>query len=132
MSEIFLGIDVGTTSVKVVTTDASGKLVGEGAAPYPTTTDRDGGAEQDPLAWWDAICQLLPAVIGQNTVRALAVTSQAPTLVPVDATGQPVGPALTWLDRRAQADAALIAQLADGRNGADAFFGTAKLPWLLR
>lgn len=132
MSAVFLGIDVGTSSVKVVTTDESGKLVGEGALPYPTATDRHGGAEQDPMAWWAAICQLLPEVIGPHDVRAVAVTSQAPTLVPVDASGQPVGPALTWLDRRAQADATHIAQLADGRNGADAFFGTAKLPWLLR
>ncbi|MFJ2620461.1 FGGY-family carbohydrate kinase [Glutamicibacter sp. NPDC087344] len=132
MSEVFLGIDVGTSSVKVVTTDAHGKLVNEGAAPYPTSTDRDGGAEQDPMAWWEAICQLLPSVLEKDTVRALAVTSQAPTLVPVDAAGLPVGPALTWLDRRAQADAAQIAEQAGGRNGADAFFGTAKLPWLLR
>jgi len=132
MTAVFLGIDIGTSSVKVVTTDASGKLVSEGATAYPTTTDRHGGAEQDPMAWWEAICQLLPEVIGAHSVRAVAVTSQAPTLVPVDAAGQPVGPALTWLDRRAQADAAEIAGLAEGRNGADAFFGTAKLPWLLR
>ncbi|HLS92201.1 MAG TPA: FGGY family carbohydrate kinase [Microbacterium sp.] len=132
MSALFLGIDVGTSSVKVVATDASGALVREGSTRYPTTTDRAGGAEQDASAWWEALCGLAPRVVGDDEVVAVAVTSQAPTIVPVDTRADPVGPALTWLDRRAQADAARIAELADGRNGADAFFGTAKLPWLLR
>lgn len=132
MSALFLGIDVGTSSVKVVATDASGALVREGSTRYPTTTDRAGGADQDASAWWEALCGLAPRVVGDDEVVAVAVTSQAPTIVPVDAQADPVGPALTWLDRRAQADAARIAELADGRNGADAFFGTAKLPWLLR
>jgi xylulokinase len=132
MSALFLGIDVGTSSVKVVATDAGGALVREGATRYPTTTDRAGGAEQDASAWWDALCALAPRIVGDDEVVAVAVTSQAPTFVPVDEASDPVGPALTWLDRRAQDDAARIAELADGRNGADAFFGTAKLAWLRR
>ncbi|WP_221583521.1 FGGY-family carbohydrate kinase [Microbacterium sp. G2-8] len=132
MSTIFLGIDVGTSSVKVVATAADGELVREASTRYPTTTDRHGGAEQDASAWWEALCALAPDVVGGDTVAAVAVTSQAPTIVPVDASADPVGPALTWLDRRAQADAARIADFVDSRNGADAFFGTAKLPWLVR
>ncbi|GAA4768695.1 xylulokinase [Microbacterium gilvum] len=129
---LLLGIDVGTTSVKVVATDAAGRLVREGALRYPTTTDAEGGAEQDAGEWWRALREIAPRVVGGDEVSAVAVTSQAPTLVPVAADGVDVGPALTWLDRRAQSDAATVAALAAGRNGADAFFGTAKLPWLRR
>ncbi|WOF24270.1 FGGY family carbohydrate kinase [Microbacterium betulae] len=129
---ILLGVDVGTTSLKAVATDGDGRLVREGAVRYPTATDADGGAEQDADVWWRALCEIAPRVVAGDEVVAVAVTSQAPTLVPVDADGAAVGPAFTWLDRRAQADAARVAAVAPGRNGADAFFGTAKLPWLAR
>ena len=130
---ILVGIDVGTSSVKVVATDLEGRLVAEASTRYPTTTDRAGGAEQDAEAWWAAVSTITPTVVEDAAVAAVAVTSQAPTLVPVDADGSPTGPALTWLDRRATAEAGRIAELVpESRNGADPFFGTAKLPWLLR
>ena len=128
---LLLGIDVGTSSVKVVATNMAGQLVAEAAARYPTTTHGDS-AEQDPQLWWNALCHLTPRVVNNNPVLAVAVTSQAPTLVPVDRAGVNVGPAYTWLDRRARREAELIASFVpNSRNGADPFFGTAKIPWLL-
>ena len=126
-----MGIDIGTSSVKIVTTDINGNRQGEASLQYPTVTDGDG-AEQNALAWWNAVATLAPQVIGPgDIVAAVAVTSQAPTLVPVDETGTPTMNAVTWLDRRATAEAIRIAELApNSRNGADPYFGTAKLPWL--
>lgn len=130
MQQILLGIDVGTSSVKVVATDRDGTLVADAALRYPTSTD-GAAAEQNANDWWAATQQVTREVVGDREVAAVAVTSQAPTLVPVDHTGNPTSPALTWLDRRAVIEARRIADIVpDSRNGADPFFGTAKLPWL--
>lgn len=130
MTAALLGIDAGTSSVKVVAVDLDGSRLADRSVPYPTRTD-GAGAEQDAHDWWRALRTALAAVLPGLEVLAVAVTSQAPTLVPVDAMGQPTGPALTWLDRRATEEARMIAALAPGsRNGADPFFGTAKLPRL--
>ncbi|MFC7343924.1 xylulokinase [Saccharopolyspora griseoalba] len=133
-SSIVLGIDVGTSGVKVVATGLDGQLVRSETARYDTRVDVAGsGAEQDPGSWWSAITSATAAVVAEDRVLAVAATSQSPTLVPVDERGCSVGPALTWLDRRAGAEAAEIERTAPGhRNGPDPFFGTAKLPWLLR
>ncbi|GAB2548528.1 xylulokinase [Leucobacter ruminantium] len=130
MSKLLLGIDVGTSSVKVVATDRAGVLVADAAQRYPTATD-GAAAEQDANAWWEAVCAVTRRVVDGREVAAVAVTSQAPTLVPVDAAGDPTAMALTWLDRRASDEARRIAEIVpESRNGADPFFGTAKLPWL--
>ncbi|GAA3652476.1 xylulokinase [Microbacterium marinilacus] len=130
MRTALLGIDAGTSSVKVVAIDLEGHRIADRSVAYPTKTD-GAGAEQDATLWWQALGTALAAVVPGLDVLAVAVTSQAPTLVPVDAAGQPTGPALTWLDRRAADEAAGIAAIVPGsRNGADPFFGTAKLLWL--
>jgi len=129
---ILVGIDVGTSSIKVVATDQQGRLVGQAAAGYATTTERGAGAEQNAADWITALMGILPGVVRGRRTLGVAVTSQAPTLVPTAVDGTDIGPALTWLDRRAVAEAARIQAIAPGtRNGADPFFGTAKLPWLL-
>ncbi len=130
MTQLLLGIDVGTSSVKVVATDRAGTLVADASQRYPTAT-AGAAAEQDATAWWEAVCALTRQVVAGRTVLAVAVTAQAPTLVPVDRSGSPTCAALTWLDRRATAEAERIAEIVPhSRNGADPFFGTAKLPWL--
>lgn len=131
---ILLGIDVGTSSVKVVATDVAGRLLAHRSSAYLTkVASNDSGAEQDAESWWRALISICGDVVGGRPVLGVAVTCQAPTLVAVDAAGAALGPALTWLDRRAADDAHRIAELApDGRNGADPFFGTSKLPWLRR
>lgn len=130
MTEVLLGIDAGTSSVKVVATDLAGRRIADRSVPYTTRTD-GAGAEQDALDWWRALASALRPVLPGLRVLAVAVTSQAPTFVPVAADGTPTGAALTWLDRRAVAEARMISELVpESRNGADAFFGTAKLAWL--
>ena len=131
MTSILLGIDVGTSSVKVVATDLDGRRLDDASVRYPTSTD-GAAAEQDATLWWTATCEAARTVVRGRSVAAVAVTSQAPTFVPVTSEGDPTHPALTWLDRRATAEAERIAQVVpNSRNGADPFFGTAKLPWLM-
>lgn len=130
--KVLLGLDIGTSGAKGVITDLQGRRLAEATGRYSTTTE-GVGAEQDAEDWWRAIVSLVPGLIAGHEVLGLAVTSQAPTLVTVDGDGSPTGPALTWLDRRSEVEAKEIAEhVPESRNGADPFFGTAKLLWLDR
>jgi xylulokinase len=129
---VLVGIDVGTSGVKVVVTDQAGRRLAEGAERYPLATE-GSGAEQNAITWWEAVCNVCSRLLDGREVHAVAVTSQAPTFVPIDEDGRPTHRALTWLDRRAVEDGQRLARIVpDSRNGADPFFGTAKLPWFVR
>ncbi len=49
-----LGIDLGTSSVKVVLVDERGDVLGRGSGDYPLLTPKPGWVEQDPQSWWSA------------------------------------------------------------------------------
>lgn len=97
-----LGIDLGTSAVKCVALGPDGKVVATGQASFPTVRDEPGQAEQDPGAWLtaaeSAVRRTLP---GRNDkVTSIGLTGQLPTLVCL-AEGAAAGPAITWMDARA-------------------------------
>lgn len=97
-----LGIDLGTTEAKAALVGLDGRLVGLGRAPYPTDLGPDGRAEQDPRDWYAAVTTAVRSLdAGRHEVLAVCGVAQGPTLALVDATGEPVRPAITWRDRRA-------------------------------
>jgi len=99
-----LGIDLGTSEAKAAFVGLDGLLLGLGRAGYPTDIGPDGRAEQDPRDWWAAVAAAVRAADpGVVEVLAVCAVGQGPTLVAVDAAGEPVRPALTWQDRRAGA-----------------------------
>ena len=105
MSDVFLGIDLGTTGVRCVAFDGDlGVLASEYVESSPTTVG--GAVEQCPDAWWDAVVAVTSAVVRRlpdaGSVRALAVSSQGITVVPVDAAGAALRPAISWLDQRGE------------------------------
>ena len=101
---VLLGIDLGTTRIKVGLITPTGEPLGVARASYALDTDAASGrAEQDPQAWWrglaNAIRELRVAERGE--VSGIAVAGHGPTMAPVDHHGRPTGPAITWLDSRA-------------------------------
>ena len=130
---VTIGVDVGTTGLKAVAVGADTRMLREHAVRYPTSL-AGLGAEQDAGAWWRAACQALRAIaVPGEAVGAVAVTSQGPTLVPLDADGNTIAPAVTWIDRRSIAEAAEIAAgIGSGRNPVDPYFATSKLLWWQR
>ncbi|MCL6437615.1 MAG: hypothetical protein K6T51_03305 [Rubrobacteraceae bacterium] len=126
-----IGVDVGTTGLKAVALSPEGELVRERTVRYSTKL-AGLGAEQDARTWWKAATEVLPEVVKGEPVSGVAVTAQAPTIVCVDRNGEPLGPALTWIDRRAQRETVeLEAACGPGRNPPDPYFATAKLLWLV-
>src|SRR5918992_4731644 len=64
MSEVFLGIDLGTSSVKALVVDLDGAVRGTGSAEYQVLRPQPGWAEQDPDAWWEATCTAVQQAVG--------------------------------------------------------------------
>ena len=142
MTDLLLGIDVGTTGAKAVLVTHEGRLCAAGQAEYGLHHVRPGWVEQDPEHWWRAVCgaarQVLAAVPhAAERVSGLAVSSQAPTLLPLNRTGAPLRPAMIWMDRRAEAETKKLDEiLGEGTvygitgNRPDAFYVAPKLLWL--
>jgi sugar (pentulose or hexulose) kinase len=118
---VVAGIDVATAAVRVLCADAHGRVVAEGRAGLPQPVRGPGGrSEQDARAWWPATAAALrqaAAVLPGRGREVVAVTVSATsgTLVPADAAGLPLAPALMYDDRRAAGLNALAQDLGATR-----------------
>jgi D-ribulokinase len=101
--DTWVGVDVGTQSVRAVAVTRTGSLLGAGARPLASR--RDGPRhEQDPAAWWDAVAgatsEALCGVRGE-TLRGVAVDATSGTVVLTDVSGRALSPGLMYDDTRA-------------------------------
>jgi xylulokinase len=104
-SELCLSIDLGTGGPKVGLVTLEGEIVAHEVHSVATHFSADGGAIQDASEWWTIVVaatkRLLAAVENASlNVRAVTVTGQYASTVPVDAKGEPTGPCITWFDTR--------------------------------
>jgi len=98
MSGSALGIDVGSTNVKVARVDEAGAR--RASTNRPLVTRRDGDVvEQDADALWAAVADAV-AEVADSSVRAIGVCSQYSSIVPVDAALAPVAPMAMYDDQR--------------------------------
>jgi len=106
MARFVLAHDLGTTGDKASLYDAEGRLVGSHFAGYDTEYARPRWAEQDPEAWWGAVCAstrglLVEAGIEGREVACVSFSGQMMGCVPLDAQARPLRNALIWADQRA-------------------------------
>jgi xylulokinase len=107
-----LGIDLGTTEVKAGLVGLDGRLLAIARAGYGLSMGpAPGWAEQDPGAWWSAVVVAVRALHPPEPVDvvAIGVDGHGPTLAPIDERGEATRPAITFLDSRATAEAAELA-----------------------
>ncbi len=107
---LLLGIDVGTTSVKAGVFDAQGGCRGMVRRDYTLQTSSIDQVEMDAETYWEAVCGVVRQVLAKNgisgqDIAGIGVSSQGETVIPVDESGQPLHPAIVWLDNRAHAEA---------------------------
>jgi xylulokinase len=107
---LFLGIDAGTTSLKAALFDRNGRCRSADRQEYELLTPNPAWVELDAEVYWQACCRAIQGALahcGQPaaTVQALAISSQAETLIPVDRDGFPTRRAIVWLDNRAVEEA---------------------------
>lgn len=102
--DLVIGLDCSTTAAKAVAWDPAGQAVAEGRSAFDVARPHPGWGEQDPHDWWRASSQAIAAcVAGVDPARvaALSITHQRETFVCLDEAGQPLRPAMLWLDVRA-------------------------------
>ncbi len=103
---VLLGIDLGTTAVKVGLFDAAtGEQVALARREYSTVSPAPGWVEMDAEVYWRATVAATRealAAAGQPQVLALGLSSQGQTFVPLDADYRPLCSAIVWLDTRAE------------------------------
>jgi sugar (pentulose or hexulose) kinase len=101
-----LAIDNGTQSVRALLFDLDGHLLDKAQVAIDTyQSPQPGWLENDPEAFWRSLCeacQLLWAHtrVPKEAVRGVVITTQRGTTVALDADGQPLRPAMIWLDQR--------------------------------
>lgn len=102
-----IGMDLGTTNAKGALYDEKGRLVVAASGQYETCYPGEGWAQQNPEAWWSAardIFRQIADAAGRERMKAVSgicISSQTPTLLPVDSAGRPLRDALIWMDSRA-------------------------------
>ena len=99
---MILAIDIGTTFLKVAGIDFNGKINFFQKCAVDVKTG-NGKYEVDPNNWSLALvslCSSIPVKL-MKQVKAVVISGNGPTIVPVDSTGEPVGNAYLWMDNRA-------------------------------
>ena len=108
-----LGIDLGTSSVKVVVFAVEGGIKGIGLAEYPILTPRMGCAEQDPEQWWRATISAVRQALGNAghpEILGIGFSGQMHGVVLLDQRKNLVRPAIIWADQRS---ADLLAEIEE-------------------
>jgi sugar (pentulose or hexulose) kinase len=106
LMQYILAIDNGTQSVRALLFDLKGNLAAKVRVPIePYFSRHPGWAEQEPTVFWDATCQACQKLwqtsdIPKSSVAGVALTTQRGTVINLDANGQPLRPAIIWLDQR--------------------------------
>jgi len=103
MREAFLGIDLGTSSVKAVLVDGLGAEIAVAQEPYGIDRSVPLRAEQDPEQWWRAASAVVQRTLRSVDVRVMSVglSGQMHGLVMLDEDDAPTRPAIIWSDSRA-------------------------------
>lgn len=111
MNDALLGIDLGTTAVKVGLFADDGRLLALSTQEYTLDTPRESWAELDAEVYWRRVAAGTAEVTRQAPawrVAAIGLSSQGQTFVLLDAAHRPLRPAIVWLDTRAREEAAFL------------------------
>jgi len=138
---ILIGADVGTTNIKVVAFDRSGRALKSASSPTPTRYPRPGRANYDPEELWASFTATLRRVTGglesPGRVASIAVASVGEAAVPLDRDGEPTSDIIAWFDGRARPQAQRLERTVGqerlfGLTGLSLqpIFGLCKLLWL--
>ncbi|WP_412563174.1 xylulokinase [Thalassobius sp. MITS945101] len=138
---MYLGLDLGTSGLRALLTDAEGQVIGATEAAYPVAHPHPGWSEQDPQDWVEAaeacVATLRRAYSGQMAaLRGIGLSGQMHGAVLVDDSGAVLRPAILWNDTRPHAEAAALDAQPEVRqlSGNIVFpgFTAPKLLWLER
>ncbi len=138
---ILIGADVGTTNIKALAFDRSGRTVARASSPTPTRYPRPGRAHHDAEELWASFARTLRGVTDRledpRRVTGVAVASFAEAAVPLDSHGRPTHEVIAWFDGRSRPQAERLGRDLGGEPlfaltglSLQPIFGLCKLLWL--
>ncbi len=100
-----LAVDLGTGGPKAAVLSGSGRILAHAFRAVGIDLSGDGGAEQSPVEWWEAVVAAARQALEESgaapeRVVGIGCTSQWSGTVAVDEAGDPIGPAISWMDSR--------------------------------
>lgn len=112
-SPTYLGIDLGTSGVKLVVAGADDRVVAQATAPLTVSRPRPLWSEQEPADWWTATGRAAAALRAEapeawRRVAAIGLSGQMHGATLLDAADEPLRPAILWNDGRATAACAAL------------------------
>src|SRR5689334_212287 len=113
--EYVIGCDVGSQGTKAILLSTAGEYVGEAYEGYPIDYPHPLWAEQPVERWMNALTLAVRRLLSENKVdgkqvRAMSLATQVDGVIPIDSAGQPLHPAIIWMDRRASAQCERVRQ----------------------
>lgn len=117
-SPLFLGLDVGTQSLRAALFDLAGNCRAFAVEPIETWHPQPGWAEQDASQWWHVACKAVPlalerAHVHPSAIAGIGLDCTACTVLPCKDDGTPLRRALLWMDQRSFREAEEISSTRD-------------------
>jgi sugar (pentulose or hexulose) kinase len=103
--DLILSIDNGTQSLRALIFDLEGNMLFKEQVKFtPYFSEKPGWAEQNPEVFWNALCtacqRLWEKGADKEKIAGIALTTQRGTVINLDKNGNPLRPAIIWLDQR--------------------------------
>ena len=101
---LLLGIDIGTSACKTAVFTKDGTVVCEASEEYKVYYPKEGYAEQNPLEWYDAICNCIKKIcmkVNAEDIQAIGIDGQSWSCIPIDHNGNVLFNTPIWFDTRA-------------------------------
>ena len=103
----FIGIDVGTSSVKALLVDESGVVIKKATPEYDFSTPKSLWAEANPSDWWEATQNAIKTLLGNmdsSQIGGIGLTGQMHGMVALDKGGNVLRPCIMWNDQRSHVE----------------------------
>ncbi|MEY2468100.1 MAG: xylulokinase, partial [Actinomycetota bacterium] len=114
MSDVTVGLDIGTTSVKAVAVNGDGEVLARARVPHGVNRPEPGAFEHDvDVAWRANVLAAYAEVTADLDVAAVNVSAMVPSLAPVADDGSALGPGLLYGDKRGERGVVNAAQAGD-------------------
>lgn len=102
---LLLGTDIGAQSLKVALFDERGTLVALEQIQYSIQRPRPGWAEGNPEIWWESFCRAVRSAlehrdVDSEEIESIGISTMCPSLVALNEQGDPLRPAILYLDQR--------------------------------
>ncbi|MFX0028550.1 MAG: FGGY-family carbohydrate kinase [Candidatus Hermodarchaeota archaeon] len=105
MSDLICVFDVGTTGARTIIFDINGKEITKDYEEYQFSKQPVGISEQNPLIWWNSIkrtCNKVSKDVNTKDIVGICLASLRETFTFIDKNGDPLHPAITWMDDRGE------------------------------